>query len=547
MFFPTPSAEAVVTVYTIEPGADLASLIGGSSEEIELDESTVRLVTTKTLDLYASDDPRESLFGLSVASISGDEWRTQLVVETIPEMMRRVLMGLRIGGLDDAEIERISSAFRRAGDAWEHGDGEPGRHEADTADAVEAMWMLSSRLLGERGTALAEIDAMQAAQAGGNKPDPEKINVLRRRVEMIRGLLMKSIGCAATLEERDFNNLRVQYFSRLARMKDDASSAVAILVSSDSDGGFEFRGSGFVYRDCVVTCVHLFELDDVRRDGAGCALVEQRIRVVPIDWLGTTGVGVGLTLAAESRLFPELDVAAVRLAEAVTDQEREWRSAIQARVASGGLAYGSGFDAHVGVLYGFGALPDSGPDGSVVRARWIPFGRIVFPHVVCPQVMDVDAHGNAAGTFSPDARYVRAFAAALFHEPVRLCESEFQERAIKEVDEVYDLCEQAGVMKACRFRQTIGPGTLNAQIATDAEFRRVRRFPCFGTDLATESGLSGAPLFLMSSDGRSELVAMHHGRAGAIESNDFERRSLRNAGIAIPLSAFVKEIEAWLE
>lgn len=527
-----------VSVRSIESQSHLRALLQQGEQQWLFDPATVSAVAAQTMRLYASSDlPEEATFAFSVASMGGPKMFEPVVVETTPEVMRGLLDALRIPGIEDEDVEDIASAFQVVAESRD-GAVAPEPGAAEVRAAAETMWAFSSRLLGARQTALAEIDSAHEFLAANGEA--------HMRVEAIRRLLMKSISAATTLEERHFDDLRVQYLGRLARMQDDASSAVAILIANGADGTFRFGGSGFVYRDCVTTCVHLFSLEDTSMHGERRELITDRIRVVPIDWLSGAHLDAWLTLSGDSFLRPELDVAAIRLAEASTNQEREWRDAIRARVAKGTLAYGSAFDARLGVLYGFGALQDSTPEGPAVRARWIPFGRIVFPYVVSPSMHAFDPAGNIVDT-RPDQWFARAFAAALIGDPIRLCEVDSMERALGSIDAVYDACEDGGVERTCRFRQTISPAMVNRQIATQADFQQAGRFPCFGTDLATSSGLSGAPLFLMNANGRSELVAIHHGRASAIESDEPQRRSLGNAGIAIPLSVFIEELDRWIE
>lgn len=539
------TAEKIV-VESIRSHAELQDLLSKQDGEAWIDSATVDEVTAQTLRLYASmDDWGVRQFEYSVVKMDGGDGLVPIVVETTPQTIRSLLEGLRIP-IDAEEASRISSAFRVAVESPDAVLG-PDATAVEVEQAADSLWTLSSRLLGARQEAIAEVDLLRhLCAANGGLDAWEQAKSVQIRVDAIRRLLMKSISAATTMEERHFDDLRVQYLSRLSRMQNDASSAVAILVSNGSDGAFRFGGSGFVYRDCVVTCVHLFSLEDTRMNGERRGLNTDRIRVVPIDWLGGSTPNARLTLSGDSFLSPEHDVAAIRLAEPSTDQEREWRDAIRERVARGTLAYGSAFDARMGVLYGFGALPDSTPDGLVVRARWIPFGRIVFPHLVCPRVHDFDPSGNLVDT-RPDQWYARAFAQTLIGDPIRICEAYAMEHALSSLDAVYDACADGALERTCRFRQTINPRLINTQIATQADFREFGRFPCFGTDLATSSGLSGAPLFLMNPDGRSELVAIHHGRASAIESDEPQQRSLGNAGIAIPLSVFIKELDAWIE
>ncbi len=380
----------------------------------------------------------------------------------------------------------------------------------------------------------------QALQQRRASMSPTAVSEESEQLDQMRNLVGRLLGTAVVLDHSHFDNLRMVPAETLRQISTNFSLLVAVAWAGGPGEPTQFLGTGFVYQNHVVTCAHLFtsKWTPPHKDFSKVVLHPYRARLDGFDRATVIPVN-----PAGCDVFPELDSACLEPAPGP-----EASAMLDAAHAAQISTAPDSSTVSAGPVYALSVMQD----GARLRAEWMPPGRIVFP----PEVRLLPRQpANAQFTCATvplqnlnpsqvDDRFTRTLRAELFSRLLGLLgEDEFCE-AMQTIGENYSLRRFADIFQlTCPVR----PASNLSLFSEDPVFHTSAspRLPCLGTDLPSQPGASGSPVFLLAEDAQPMLVGFNLGPKG--EQSSFPTAtSLADYTRVMPIYLAAQAINAFI-
>lgn len=399
------------------------------------------------------------------------------------------------------------------------------RATRDIAKQVEALDLTCVGLLREVQEQRAGLSRVSAAQRQKSE----------KRLRISEGFILKSLSAANALDQAHFDNLRMVPTRSVWTILNSFSAVFAISWRNPATGEYKFRGTGYYYQGRILTCAHLLtqKWDPGLKDFS-------RVFVHPVDAnLEIFAKDVPLeVIPSECFIVPELDVASLKLKPGLEAQ------AALDRAAAVKIDYAAeGATPAIGAVHALAVIEE----GEVWQAQWVPPGRIVFPNEIrlprrvkpsvplsCESVVRDDLVSRDA-----DVRFARAMRLELFASGAGVVTERAFCDGLSRIGTRY-VSYQPPFSFELRL-PTASDNKLDA-FSDDPDFRAKRLIPCIGTDLPTQGGASGAPVFMLNASAQPQLIGMNLGIIGA-ENSTPTAPSLDNCTRVVPFPRIYSKLK----
>lgn len=373
------------------------------------------------------------------------------------------------------------------------------------------------------------ISEMEDVAWGVRWPKESALEVSEEDMKkFLLGQVHRLLNAAEAADEARYHKERIMPLHAITSIRNSAHMIVAISLEQPS-GDRVHIGTGFIYNGHVITAAHVLTEDKFWPEGFGpdlaCDL--SSLRVLHVSENGDrfdTDALVPIRLDAV-KIWPELDVAALRIGEA--DSPRGEAALLAAESVPVSFE-ATEDDSRIGIVYGLTSVE---PGSIKPTPMWIPPGRIVFPSEI---FKPSHARGMDGGV-----HYFRAVRAEIFGTSALNCSDKQLADVALRVWNRYSVCRINEIQ--CRLAGDYGRsrGKLSAIAG-----RALDSVPCFGTDLVTEPAASGSPIFRLAGE-TQVLVGIHLGVAGPTGGVP-TRTSLSNYGRVAPFILAKEKIDAWI-
>lgn len=328
-----------------------------------------------------------------------------------------------------------------------------------------------------------------------------------------------------------YDDVKLMPIARLAQVTALSRRTVAIFVD-DGVNGPKPCGSGVLFHRVnsgastfyLATAAHV--LADSRMYAGGRLrwqdFMPQRVSVRLVDeYNGFADPQLSITLGSNAQAVKfngTSDFAVVRLEVPQTLAERV-KSIASAQIEESTSIE----DCQAGLVFGFSAIREQRAE-----LTWIPPGRIAFPATVRPSDFGLPPD-------QIDVWWVRAVAQQLMAKGGMVTSERAFAKICDDVRSAY--CPPGSDDLGFMLCSPVGHDNLS-KLVGDATTPRDPKIRCFGTDLVTDFGCSGGPVYDLRSD-PPRLVGIVSGRAGG-EGGDLMPRSLENYARIVPW-VFIQE------
>lgn len=363
----------------------------------------------------------------------------------------------------------------------------------------------------------------QFTSPGAEAAQPDQVEVGVRL-----GLLMLKAGMDAEAHA-DYDGARLWPAATLEEYTRLSRRTVGIM-SNDGVNPPRIIGSGVLVRKdgslFVVTAAHVLAYEPLF-DGEvkpGADLDPGRVMARLGGTKGDFGDGaLDLRVDGVVGLVGKRDYAILRVSAKGAKAQQEVERALEVEIEES-LTLDHCVGA-AGLVFGFSAIRDGRPE-----LTWIPPGRIVFPVRATPPI------GDAGDLQSADRLFLRALMQQVFARGLAGTTSADMKQESERLLAAYRV-EATPWGSVRMLHAPVGHAVLSRYVgAAEPE----PMIPCFGTDLTTEHGCSGGPIYMMTTPPR--LVGIVSGKQGKSESREPLVRSLDNFSRAVPWALIQKDI-----
>ncbi len=406
-----------------------------------------------------------------------------------------------------------------------------GNNETFTADQIEALKSDTTELLLHR---LEEI--LEKADRADRLDTESRIRILSgeeaQELAVIRGNawvdkfneneLLELLKMSAVVDQADYDRRSLMRGTILRTLYELREFVVAIVATDLLPGGgtrYTHLGTGFLYRERIITCAHLFTAAGLDSNGH---IAFDRVLAVLADKDGrfTPGAATSVRvceLDAGSHLWFELDCACLKPVLVPDDEASNKLRQLFVKYEPHGtdldlIDYSSkSEDLEVGITHALSTyyFPFHG-----IELSWMQPGPILYPRVVKMPREGQTSKGNNA--------YARALRNEVFG---RISNPDRQTTALLDVvrDVVRALREHSDLTPSytdarnypqCALEYSADPKFRLPDFSQDQKWKANPRIACFGCDLVGEPGTSGSPVFLLR-NGFQRVVGVHTGMYGA--------------------------------